>query len=471
MYFKQFFDEKLAQYAYLIGCQANGTAVILDPMRDIDQYIEAASEEDLTIVAAADTHIHADYISGLREFAERGVKVYASDAGDKSWKYEWLLNSNYNYELLNDGDEFKIGNIIIKAWHTPGHTPEHLSYYITDGATADEPLGIITGDFVFVGDVGRPDLLESAAGQKNIMEPSARTLFKSVESFKKVPEYLQVWPGHGAGSACGKALGAVPESTVGYELRYNSSLKSATSEDNFVSFILEGQPEPPLYFSRMKRDNQMGPKVLKGIPQPHRLTISELKKIIDEKNGTILDTRGRKAFSAGHLPGSLLSTLNKQFNTIAGSYITEDETIYLVAEEHQVREAVTDLIHIGLDNIAGYVTPEELKMYTEQGGKLDQLTVKTFEFVEDKKGENSFKVLDVRKASEYNEGHVEGSMNIAHTRLLGRINEVPDDKTLLVHCAKGARSAVASALLAKKGYDVVLIDDDFAEFYKEPATV
>jgi hydroxyacylglutathione hydrolase len=178
MYFKQFFDDKLAQYAYLIGCQANGTAVVIDPMRDIDQYIDAAAKENLTIVAAADTHIHADYISGLREFAERGVKVYASDEGDKDWKYEWLKNSDYDYELMKDGDEFKIGNITIKAWHTPGHTPEHLSYFVTDGAAADEPMGIATGDFVFVGDVGRPDLLESAAGQENVMEPSARTLLK-----------------------------------------------------------------------------------------------------------------------------------------------------------------------------------------------------------------------------------------------------------------------------------------------------
>jgi len=275
MYFKQFFDEKLAQYAYMVGCQANGTAVVIDPMRDIDQYIDHAAKQGLTITAAVDTHIHADYISGLREFAERGVKVYASDEGDKDWKYEWLIDSDYDYEFMTDGDEFKIGNITIKAWHTPGHTPEHLSYFITDGAAADEPMGVATGDFVFVGDVGRPDLLESAAGQQDVMEPSARTLYKTVEQFKSMPEYMQVWPGHGAGSACGKALGAIPETTVGYELRYNNSLKSATSEDNFVNFILEGQPEPPLYFARMKRDNKIGPAVIGGLPKVNRLTLNE----------------------------------------------------------------------------------------------------------------------------------------------------------------------------------------------------
>ncbi len=465
MYFKQFFDEKLAQYAYLIGCQANGTAIVIDPMRDIDQYINAAANENLTIVGAADTHIHADYISGLREFAERGVKVYASDEGDKDWKYEWLEDSDYNYELLKDGDTFGIGNINFKAWHTPGHTPEHLSYYITDGAVADEPMGIVTGDFIFVGDVGRPDLLESAAGEKDVMEPSARRLYQSVEQFKNVAEYLQVWPGHGAGSACGKALGAIPESTVGYELRHNNSLKSATSEDNFVNFILDGQPEPPLYFARMKRDNKIGPDLLGGIPQPNRLTVGQLRKILKENSGTLLDTRSREAYADGHLPGSLLSTLNKQFNTVAGSYITEDETIYLVIEEHNLREAVLDLIRIGLDDIAGYVTPKDLSMYAGQGGTLRKLEVGTFETVSERRDDKDYEVLDVRKASEYEEGHVSGSVNIAHTRLLDRLDEVPKGKKLMVHCQAGGRASVASALLQRHDFEVTLIDDNFENYH------
>ena len=468
MYFKQFFDNKLAQYSYLVGCQANGTALVIDPMRDIDQYIDAAADENLTIVAAADTHIHADYISGLREFAERDVKVYASDEGDKDWKYEWLMDSDYDFELLNDGDTFQLGNITFKAWHTPGHTPEHLSYFITDGAAADEPMGIATGDFVFVGDVGRPDLLESAAGQKDVMEPSARTLYKSVEEFKSVPEYLQVWPGHGAGSACGKALGAIPESTVGYELRYNNSLKSATSEDNFVKFILEGQPEPPLYFARMKRDNKVGPAIIGGLPQPKRLTLKELKKVTQQDDAVLLDTRNREDFAFGYIPGSILSPLNKQFNTVAGSYITEDEEIYLVVEEHLAEEAVRDLYRIGYDKIRGFVTPKDLVMYSEQNiGTLEKVDVRTFEGI-DEADANSL-VLDVRKASEYQEGHIDGALNIAHTRLLPRMDEVPVERKIYVHCQAGGRSAVAAALLEREGYDVVLIDDNF-ENYQKPQT-
>jgi len=468
MYFKQFFDEKLAQYAYLIGCQANGTAMIIDPMRDIDQYIEEAARQNLTIVAAADTHIHADFISGLREFAERGVKVYASDEGDADWKYEWLIDSDYNYQLLKDGDEIKIGNITIKAWFTPGHTPEHLSYFVTDGAVADEPMGIATGDFVFVGDVGRPDLLESAAGQKNVMEPSARTLFKSVEQFKSVPEYLQVWPGHGAGSACGKALGAIPESTVGYELKYNNSVKSASSEEEFVKFILEGQPEPPLYFARMKRDNRRGPAVIGGVPSPKHLTQKELELLPQKENAVILDTRSRGDFVSGHIPGSLSSPLNKQFNTVAGSYVPEEKEIFLVVRSHDVDEAARDLYRIGLDNVAGYCTPEDLLTYKEQGADIQVMEMVTFDVADS--GDDSSIILDVRKATEFEELHIDGAMNIAHTRLLDRKDEIPEDKKIYVHCMTGARSAVAAAFLQSEGFDVAQVDDIFTEYMSKTAS-
>lgn len=464
MYFKQFFDEKLAQYAYLIGCQAEGTAVIIDPMRDIDQYIDAAAKEKLTIIAAADTHIHADYISGLREFAERGVKIYASDEGDKEWKYEWLLNSEYDYELLKDGDEFEIGNILIKAWHTPGHTPEHLSYLITDRAAAEEPLGIVTGDFIFVGDVGRPDLLETAAGQENVMEDSARTLFKSVEKFKEVDSHLQIWPGHGAGSACGKALGAVPVSTAGYELKYNNSIKAATAEQSFVDFILDGQPEPPFYFARMKRDNKMGPRVLPHIPEPVHLSQDEIRRVMEDEKTVVLDTRDASTFAGGHLPGSLLAPLNRSFNTIAGSYIMEEERIVLVVEESRVKEAVLDLYRIGLDHVTGYLTPADIEEYVSGGGHLETLTLESFDEIYDYIHNDAYQILDVRKDSEYQAGNVEGAHNIAHTRMHARRGELPEDKALVVHCQAGGRASVAAAYLKRKGHDVILIDDSFNNY-------
>lgn len=463
MYFKQIFEPKLAQYAYLIGCQATGDAIIIDPMRDIDQYMKLAQEEELRIVAATETHIHADFLSGLREFAENGVKVYASDEGDQDWKYEWLKDSGYDYGFLYDGDEFKVGNIKFRVKHTPGHTPEHISFLVTDGAAADEPMGMLSGDFIFVGDVGRPDLLESAAGQVGSMTTSARTLYQSVEKFKTMPDYLQLWPGHGAGSACGKALGAVPESTVGYELRFNNSIKAADSEQHFVDYILEGQPEPPLYFARMKRDNRQGPKLLRKLPKPDKLTTNELLEQSAKKGAVILDSREKLEFMQGHLPGSLLAPMEKQFNTTAGSYIREEEEIYLIIEEEYVEEAVRDLIRVGLDHIEGYATPDDLMNYAERGGSLDSIETVDFGQVKDEMEDPDFHILDVRKASEFEEGHLEGASNIAHTRLLDRKDELPKEKTMLVHCRTGIRASVASALLARDGFKLKYINDEVAK--------
>lgn len=462
MYFKQIFDKKLAQYAYLIGCQANGEAIVIDPMRDVDQYHEIAEKEGLKITAAADTHIHADYVSGLRELAEQGVKVYGSDEGDADWKYEWLMDSNYNYELVTEGASFSIGNIKFDVIHTPGHTPESVSFLVTDGAATDEPMGILTGDFVFVGDVGRPDLLETAAGHKGAMKPAAQELFKSVEQFKNLPEYLQVWPAHGSGSACGKALGAVPESTVGYELRFSPAFKAATSENKFVDFILDGQPEPPLYFGRMKKVNKIGPAVLGTLLKPKKVSITDITK----SEGVIIDAREGKHFMNGHLEGSLLATFDANFNTIAGSYANADDDIYLIIDEEDLEEAVRDLVRVGLDNIKGYATPQMLSNWDHDLASIEAIDVDAMEQL--RKEENA-QVLDVRKATEYAEGNVPNAINIAHTRLANELDQLPKDKELLVHCGSGQRASYASGLLAKEGFRVKWVDDLFSNWEQKYA--
>ena len=464
MFFEQIFEEKLAQYAYLIGCQKSGEAIIIDPMRDIDRYVQLAAKHKLNIVAAAETHIHADYLSGMREFGERGAKLYVSDEGDKDWKYEYVIEGKYEHQLLKDGDTFSIGNIRFKAIHSPGHTPEHLSYMVTDGAATDEPMGILTGDFVFVGDVGRPDLLETAAGQVGVMDASARTLYKSLEKFKALPEYLQVWPGHGAGSACGKALGAVPESTVGYEQRFNKSIQSAITEQSFVDFILDGQPEPPLYFARMKRDNKLGPKVLSMLPVPQKMSIQEIVEKQESTDAVILDTRPKKEFMSGHLKNALFTPLNSQFNTIAGSYVMEGQDMFLIIDEDKIEEAVLDLIRIGLDNIVGYATPAEL---VKSGATLETTQTLSYHQIDDLLKTGEYTLVDVRKASEYDEGHHPAALNIAHTRLLERLEEIPANKPLVVHCQAGSRAAYASALLERFGHTVLFIDDDIEPWIAE----
>ena len=199
MLLRYFYNDKLAQASYFIACQQTSEAIVVDPARDVEPYLQAAEAEGMRIIAATETHIHADFVSGARELAERcGATLFLSDNGDENWKYQYV--DAYDHVLLNDGDQFKIGNIRFETFHSPGHTPEHISLLLTDTAGANRPMGIFSGDFVFVGDVGRPDLLEKAASFAGTAEVGARQMFHSLERFKQLPDYMQLWPGHGAGS-------------------------------------------------------------------------------------------------------------------------------------------------------------------------------------------------------------------------------------------------------------------------------
>ncbi len=459
MLFRMIYDDKLAEAAYLIGCQKTGEAIIIDPERDIDRYLAAAAKEGVKIVAVAETHIHADFLSGSRELAEKtGAKVYVSDEGDADWKYQWLSKKSsggaYNHQLLKHNDTFKVGNIEFKVLHTPGHTPEHICFLVTDkGGGANEPMGIATGDFIFVGDLGRPDLLETAAGFVGKADPSAKRLYHTVQSINTLPDWLQVWPAHGSGSACGKALGAVPQSTIGYEKRFNPAIRAATSEDNFVKYILEGQPEPPLYFARMKRDNKLGPRILGELPKPKPLTADDLKSI-DPRKVALIDTRSWDVYRKGHIKGALFHPLNNAFPTDAGSMVKEDEPIYLIIDAAKVDEAVRALVRIGLDDIRGYFEPATIEQFAKSGGSLattPEIPAKDAMSLID--SPNTY-LLDVRRATEFAEGHIANAANIAHTRLLAHVNEVPKGKHILVNCRSGGRSARACALLEKHGYEV-----------------
>lgn len=477
MLFRQIFDPKLAQYAYLIGCQKTKEAIIIDPERDIDQYVELAEAEGLNIVAIAETHIHADFLSGAREFAERfDTKLFLSDEGDENWKYEWINSkkldgSAYNYILLNDGDTFMIGGIELKAVHTPGHTPEHMSYLVTDrGAGATTPIGIATGDFVFVGDLGRPDLLEQAAGMHGVQEPSARMLYGALPRFTELQDYLQVWPAHGAGSTCGKALGAVPTTTVGYEKLYNASLGAAEGgEDEFVSAILSGQPEPQMYFARMKRDNKLGAPVLGSLPKPQKLVAKELADMAGRGNVLIVDTRlDRSAFMANHIPNSLYAPMNKMFNTIVGSLVVDEATpIVLIVQEENVDEAVRDLVRIGYDKVVAFAEIETLERYFADGGpqeKIEEIDFKQFDAGQIQPDEA---VIDVRFVAEFEGGHLPEAISASYTRLPDYVkSRIPQEKTLVVHCGSGARAAAAVSYLAREGFRVKYVNGNISAYSK-----
>jgi hydroxyacylglutathione hydrolase len=448
MLFQRFYDDALAQASYLVGCQTTGEALVVDPNRDVDQYIAAAEAESMRITQVTETHIHADFVSGTRELAERtGARMLLSGAGPAEWQYGF--RGDPRVTLLEGGERIALGRVLIEPVHTPGHTPEHLSFFVTDGAASSEPLGLLTGDFVFVGDVGRPDLLEKAARVAGTSEASARDLFQSLQRFKRLPEHLQVWPGHGAGSACGKGIGAVPQSTVGYEKRTNWALGIETESD-FVRQVLLGQPEPPRYFGVMKRMNRDGPAIMGGFPVPERVAETRLPALL-RSSAVVVDLRSAGAFAAGHIPGTISLPLNRNFATYAGSLLPYDQDLYLLTGGGPgvAAAAVRQLTFIGLERIAGYLGPEALEVWASDQGPLERLPqVSPDELAAE--ADTGF-LLDVRGESEWAGGHLAGATLIPLPELADRMGEVPSDRPVVVQCQSGSRSAIAASLLRARG--------------------
>ncbi len=449
MLFKQIYEEGLAQGSYFIGCQSQGTAIVIDPRRDIQVYLDEARKNGMRIVAVSETHIHADYLSGARELARAtGAKLYLSDEGDENWKYKGL--EGFDYQLVRDGDQIKLGNITLTVVQTPGHTPEHISFLVQDGAAASEPGFILTGDFVFVGDIGRPDLLEEAAGIKGTAEPGARRMFKSLkEKFLTLPDYVQVWPGHGAGSACGKGLGAVASTTVGYERRFAwwADYLRTNDEEGFVKALLSGQPEAPYYFAQMKRLNRDGMPILGDLPRPHLFTPAQFRHKLAE-GAILVDTRDKLAFAGGHIPGAINIPAGKNFSTWAGWLLPYDKDLILLASPDRLEELVAQLIRIGLDRVVGYIP--SLEGYAEGELKtVPQITAAEAKALWDK---GQAHVLDVRGADEYLAGHIPGAQNIHAGRVMNNLDRIPKDKPVVVHCLGGDRSSTAISALLSAGF-------------------
>ena len=452
MFFQRFYDTKLAQASYLIGCQRTGEAVVVDPNRDVQQYVDAATKEGLRVTHVTETHIHADFVSGARELAQRtGAQLYLSDEGDADWKYGFATDAGAR--LVKDGDQFMVGNIRLEVMHTPGHTPEHLSFLVTDTPAGAGPWGILTGDFVFVGDVGRPDLLEKAAGQAGTMEAGARTLFRSLRRFRALPDHLQVWPGHGAGSACGKALGAIPSTTVGYEKIGNWGV-ATKDEAEFVRMVLAGQPEPPRYFAEMKRINKEGPRLLGGLPRPTRLPAIALDGL-KRKGEVVVDTRAAAEFAAGHLPGTINIPLDRSFTTWAGWLLPYDRDVYLIVDDtacsHCVETAVRDLAMIGLDRVAGIIGTDALAAWAAADRTLATVAQTTPAEAAAMLARGAATAVDVRGRAEWEGGHLPGVSNIPVGYLAEHLAELPPDRPVIVHCQGGGRSAIAASVLRARG--------------------
>lgn len=458
MLLKRFYDTKLAQASYLLGCQATGEALVIDPNRDADQYLEAAQEEALRVTHVTETHIHADFLSGARELASRAqARLLLSGAGGDRWQYAFAEADGAT--LLRDGDEFMVGNLRVRVMHTPGHTPEHLCFLVTDTPATDQPMGVFTGDFVFVGDVGRPDLLERAAKMEGTMREGARALYASLQRFKALPDYLQLWPGHGAGSACGKALGAVPSTTLGYERLANWAL-AATTEDAFIDMVLAGQPEPPRYFAEMKRINREGPPLLGGMPHPRQLADTALTATLD-RGALLVDIRPTADFARAHVPGSINIPLNAQFTTRAGWFVPYERAFYLLASEEQgeggVREAARALAMIGLDRVEGWFAAGAVDAWAADGGVPQQVPQVTTEELAARTAAGELDagrtvVVDVRARDEFERGHIPGVRHIELGLLPDHLDTLPRDVPLVLQCQTGGRSSVAASVLQAAGF-------------------
>jgi hydroxyacylglutathione hydrolase len=451
MIVQRFFEPLLAQASYLIGCGTAGEAIVIDPHRDADMYLRAAEQDHLEITHVTETHIHADFVSGTRELAAKcGATMVLSDEGDGEWKYGFGGEAR----LIRHGDRIEFGKVRIDVEHTPGHTPEHLTFLVTDCAAATAPIAAATGDFVFVGDVGRPDLLERAANIKGTMESSARSLYRSLQQFNRHEEWLQIWPGHGAGSACGKGISAVPHSTLGYERRFNWAFKAKTEEE-FVAKVLEGQPDPPKYFAAMKKMNKEGPRVL-GCICPPRLQNDEALVSIVSGGAVVIDTRSAADYAAGFLPGTLNIPLTSSFVTWAGWLVPYDADIYLLLGEGtdaRLEEAVRALALIGLDRITGYFAESALRRL--DGAALPRIPQLSAQEAERPVRAGDLTVLDVRSDMEWNDGHVPGATHIPLGYLRDRLRELPKDCGFVTQCMSGGRSAIAASILRSEGFERV----------------
>ena len=466
MLLERIYDEDLAQASYLIGCQASGEALVIDPRRDLGEVLSRAQAHGLRIVAVTETHIHADYLAGTRELAAAtGATVYVSDEGGPDWTYGPEFDGAVR---MKDGHCIRIGNLTVEAVHTPGHTPEHMSLLVTDGPQAAEPGYLFSGDFVFVGDLGRPDLLDEAAGGVDTRFVGAQQMYASLrDRFLALPDYVQVHPAHGAGSACGKALGAIPSTTVGYERAFAwwSHYLRNDDEQGFIDELLGGQPDAHAYFGRMKRQNREGPAVLGTLPDLVEYTPDRLRQELEEDRVILVDTRHNSLVHEGTVAGSLnIPGAAKTASFGAWAYDPESETrpvVLLAGSDEDARRMRDHLVRVGIDAVRGWI------------GSLDGLDLVVPRQVSPTELDDVDHVmlLDVRNKTEFASGHVPGAHQLSGGRVLWHLDELPERGTIVSYCQSGVRNSVAASALRRAGYDVAEMEGSYQGWVSVPGNV
>lgn len=438
MLIQQFFLGGIAHSSYLMG--GSGACAIVDPQRDIEIYLEAAAELGLKITHILETHLHADFISGHLDLAEKtGAKIYAPKSA----------NCKFDHIALKEGDTIQLEDMRLEILETPGHTPEHISYVVIDQARSDEPAAVFCGDTLFVGDVGRPDLFPGMANEL------ASQLFDSLhQKLLKLPDFCEVYPAHGAGSLCGRAMGAKRSSTIGYEKRFNAALQFS-ERSAFIESLTTDMPAAPDHFSRCSDINAVGPALIKNLSTPMPLEPSEFQQEVNRENSIVVDVRGYDAFGGQHVPGAFHLDLNGNFATFAGWILPPEKDILLVTDNPtQIENAVVQMHRVGLDRIKASLAGG-MPAWCRAG--LTTAHVAQFsasEFYEMSQQEPVV-LVDVRAQTEFSAQNIAGAHNIPVHQLRTDASEIPSDKPVILLCSSGNRSSLGASLLLQRRFKTV----------------
>lgn len=440
MYFRQFYLGCLAHASYMIG--SNGEAAVVDPRRDVDSYLDEAREQGLEIRHVIETHLHADFVSGHHELARRtGAKIYfGAKAG-----------ARFEYVPVHEGDEIRMGDVVLRFLETPGHTPESVSVLVVDRSVSEVPKAVLTGDTLFIGDVGRPDLL----GARMSAQELAGMLYDSLHGkLLSLPDSVEVYPAHGAGSLCGRNISSETSSTIGQQRQFNYALRPMPKEE-FVRMMTTDLPEAPAYFSRDVAINRDGATDLAELPHPTALEARDVEALRGQ-GAVVLDTRSAAQFGAGHVPGSLHIGLSGQFASWAGALIAPGSPIVLVAEEEeQVREARVRLARVGLENVAGYLAGGILSWH-DAGLPLATTEQISVEELDARMREGDIgRIVDVRRPGEWEAGHIPDALHLPLNNLADEAAALPKSQPVAVICAGGFRSSIASSILEQQGFTKV----------------
>lgn len=442
MYIEQFFIQGLGCASYLIGCEGEGVAAVVDPDRDIQKYLDSADAHGLTITHIIETHLHADHVSGNTDLAEQtGATIYVHEAGEVE----------FEHHALKDSDQLALGNVCIQIVHTPGHTPESITLLVSDKTRANEPWMALTGDTLFVGDIGRPDLVGVEAARQ-LAEAMHHSLHHKILPLQ---DSLMIYPGHGAGSLCGRSIGSVRSSTLGYERRYNDALQPR-ERDAFIDYATNNLPEQPGNHKRIKAINRRGPRPL-GKVEAQPLTVQAAIPYF-QRGAALLDMRSKDAYIEKHIPGSIHLEANDQISNRIGFILPPDILIILMLDTPDAyQHVIYSLARVGYDQIVGYLVDdlsvwEAMGLPTTSGDVQDINATELHSLLEN---EPRPLVIDVREPWEYAQGHIPGAILMPLGEFQRRFHELENGNPIAVVCASGARSQTAATLLGQQGFKKV----------------